>query len=50
MEKQVIEIPQETEKHKLNRENFKSTLDIDVFAKFLGLYVMKLPIPLDIYE
>lgn len=32
------------------KSEFKWTLDLDIFSKFWGLYIMKLPIPQDIWN
>lgn len=43
-------IPSESDEFLKAKENFKWTLDLEMFSKFWGLYVMKLPIPNDIWE
>jgi len=49
-EKMVIIVPEETDEFKKQRNDFKLTLELSVFATFWGLFMMKLPIPEDIWN
>ncbi len=49
-EKLIVEVPQESEEFLKQRNEFKWTLDLEVFSKFWGLYVLRLPIPEDIWN
>jgi len=48
--KLIIEVPQESEEFLKQRNDFKWTLDLEVFSKFWGLYILKLPIPADVWN
>ncbi len=49
-EKMVILVPEETEEFIKLRNDFKLTLEISIFATFWGLYLLKYPIPEDIWD
>ncbi len=50
MEEKIIIVPEETDEFKKTKNEFKLTLEISIFATFWGLYLLKYPIPEDIWS